>query len=138
MWTLDNHNNDIFGVYHRKTFDFHQEIIIPAFPKVTLTAHAHPTTGSMPFEAVYELAPIKAEDNVISAKILEASVAKCGKQKSVEITNRGTVLAAFNGLINIDSGNEVHLDIKSIPINNVSETGRIPISFPSNETGGTV
>ena len=129
---------DIFGVYHREVFEFGQEVSLPVTSSVTVTAFSRPVVGRIPFEAVYELTPFKAGDDVISAKILETALAKYGKQKRVEITSQGTVPATFDGLININSGNEVHLDIKSVPINNLSESDGIPISFPSNQTGGAV
>ena len=67
----DQISSDVFGVYHREVFDF--EITLPATSSVTSIAYANSDIGKVPFEA---------GDDVISAKILEASVAKYGKQKS--------------------------------------------------------
>ena len=128
----DQVSSDIFGVYHREVFDFEQEITLPATSSVTIIAYANSIIGEVPFEAVYELTPIKTADNLVTPKVLNETLTKYGKQKIVEITNRGTVLVIFDGLININSGNDVHLDIKSVPIDNFSESNGIPISWIIN------
>lgn len=137
MWKLSDINtksNDIFGVYHREIFEFGQEVPLPATSRVTVTAYANPVVGKIPFEATFELTLIKAGDNLITPKVLNETLTKYGKQKSVQITNRGTVLVTFDGMININSGNDVHLDIKSVPINNLSESyGFLLMSRPMKQ-----
>lgn len=58
------------------------------------------------------MSSFKTGDNLITAKVLNATLTKYGKQKNIEITDRGTVLVTFNGMINMNSGDEFHLDIK--------------------------
>ena len=76
MWKTSNDNLDIFGIYHRERLDFSQKITIPASSSVTAMAYACPVVGNIPFEAVYELTPIKTSDNFITPQVLNTTLSK--------------------------------------------------------------
>ena len=124
MWKIPNLERvsekkklDMFGVWHREQFNFKQKIVIPASSKVTVLAYSNPIRGKVPFQALYELVPVGSDETVPGSNL----VAKDEKHQVI-----------YDGIMDIDSGNEVHLEIKSSPLNRWSESNGTPIGVASN------
>lgn len=125
---------EVFGAYHKEQFDFDQKIIIPSSSKVVVTAFSNPVTGKVPFNATYELSPKKAGDNLITINMIKDNIKRYTKGELVRFqeTQWGTLRVTYDGIMDIDSGNEVHLEIKSSPLNGWSESDGSPIGASLN------
>ena len=102
----------IFGVYHRENHEFKQTIISSPSSKVTLIAYSNPIKAKIPFQAVYEIIP--KMNSSVSIELLRSDV---GNDPKIEGTEWGTFHVIFNGTMDINSGNDVHLVVKEQSIN---------------------
>ena len=73
-----------------------------------MIAYSDPIKGQVPFEAVYEVIP--QVNGSISAELLKRDV---GDAVKIEQNESGLFYLTFNGMMDIDSGNDVQIEIKS-------------------------
>lgn len=96
----------------RELFEFSQKVKIPPFSKSTLIAFSKPIKGNIPFTAIYELFPT-GNNNV---HVLESTMKHYGMDREVERTNHGTLLVHYDGIMFVDVGHEVDVDIKTVKL----------------------
>lgn len=111
-------------------YSFSDEITIPANSMTTVTATSNPYRGRIPYTLTYELTP---PANMVNALELGLEFYKFGDRR--ETTDRGTVLVQFDGVMVVDSGYEIVVDLTAVPVDD-PESGVImnskQIVYPSS------
>lgn len=109
----NGNNIEIFQASaRRERFKFSQEITIPAFSKSTVIAFSKPIRGKVPFTAVYELFPSGTHD----VTTLEKALKKYGLNEKLVRLDQKTLLVSYDGLMDIDAGHEIDVDIQTVKL----------------------
>lgn len=94
-----------------KKYSFSDEITVPANSVTTVTATSSPSIGEIPYTMTYELTPPAG-----MTQTLRKGMELWRFGNKVEETDRGTVLVHFPGVLVVDSGYEIVVDVIAVPI----------------------
>lgn len=102
--------------YEKKT-DFAQKNHPSIITKIC--RNLNPIAGKVPFNATYELIAKKAGDDLITIDVIKDNIKRYTKGEFIRFEEKkfGALLIIYPDIMDIDLGNEVHLEIKSSPLN---------------------
>lgn len=94
----------------RALFEYKNDLTVPPFSHMLVSAWGMPLQGEIPFTAVYELSPTGNH----SPEVLEKTLKMYGMEEKIEKTNHGTLLVSYDGFMEIDAGHKVNVSLTII------------------------